>query len=374
MPRLLIIGGLVLWTLASAGCAFARSFDQIFAARMVMGVGQAAFTPAALAVIGGLVAHRAAAGPLSVFTAGSTLGKSVALLAGGAAFSMASAGGVLHGLSGGAPWRSVFVLTAAPNLVLIGLLLIVPDRSRASARSEAEGGVSAWLRHDGRAFFTHAGVAIAPIILIQAAAAWSPIFYARYFGLGVVRSALLVGGVVLVAAPLGHLIGGQATLRLARRGMAPGALVAIMLAASAPVAAVFCFCPVLSISLGAYGLLVLLLGVAAPAGLAGTRLLTPSRHLGAGNGLFMGLTTLVGVGFAPTLVGWTNDHWFGGERGLNVSLMTLFIAVAAVGSLLALTFVRGWARSAEMIETLESGVATLRQALMDGPVTPTLEP
>jgi len=369
-PKLLIVGGMVVWTLASASCAFAGSFGSIFAARMVMGMGQAAFTPAALAVIGGLVATRAAAGPLSVFTAGSTMGKSVALLAGGAAFSIVSAGRLLHGLSASAPWRSVFVLTAAPNLVLIALLMTVQDCPQPMRARQLNSGVADWLRQDGRSFFSHAAVAIAPIILIQAAAAWTPIFYTRYFGLGVGQSALLVGGVVLVAAPLGHLVGGQATMRLVRRGVAPGVVVAAILILAAPVAAVFCFSPLLYLSLGAYGLLVLLLGVAAPAGLAGVRLLTPRRHLGAGNGVFMGLTTLIGVGFAPTLVGWMNDRWFGGDRGLNLSLITLVIGVSVLGAILALVFARGWTQSAQVIEKAESGVMA---RLIGDPMTATLE-
>ena len=127
----------------------------------------------------------------------------------------------------------------------------------------------------------------------------------------------------------------------------------------------FCFSPLLYLSLGAYGLLVLLLGVAAPAGLAGVRLLTPSRHLGAGNGVFMGLTTLIGVGFAPTLVGWMNDRMArAATGGLNVSLMTLVAGVSALGALFALVFARGWTRSAQVIETAESGV---RPGLIGGP-------
>ncbi len=339
-PRVLILAGLLLWTCASAGCAFAQSYDQAFACRMLMGVGQAAFTPAALALIGALFERGTVASPLSVFTAGSTMGKSVALLMGGAALAILSVGGGAHLVAsiGAASWRGVFVLTAAPNLLLFAALLWTIRKTAGTATEQTSAPAFGWLVGRAGAFFGHAAVAIAPLILIQAAAAWTPLFYMRYFHLTAVRSALLVGSVVLLAAPTGHLIGGRLTARLARRGVAPGLIIAAMLAIVAPTAAMFCFAPALNLSLAAYGVMVLTLGVAAPAGLAGIHALTPRRRLGAGNGLFMCLVTLVGVGFAPTLVGAMNDSWYGGAAGLNLSLMTLvlFVAVPGIGLAIAL--------------------------------------
>ena len=360
-PRALIVSGAVLWTLASASCAFTQSFGEMVGGRMLMGIGQAAFTPAALALLAGLASTRDAAGPLSVFTAGSTLGKSVALLAGGAAFALLSAKGPLYQFAGSTPWRGVFLLTAAPNILLILLMVFMLGHSPSPrAERRREQGPSVWLVSHGRSFFSHAAVAIAPLILIQGAAAWAPIFYMRYFGLTVTRTALLVGSVVLAAAPLGHLLGGQVTAALSRRGVAPGVVVAAILVATAPVAAFFCFSRSLVLSLGAYGMMVLLLGIAAPAGLAGIRLLTPTDRLGAGNGVFMSLTTLVGVGLAPTLVGFLNDVCFGGPQGLNLSLMSLVCGTSLLGVGLAAVFAPEWTRTAQTIDNVGEPASRVR--------------
>jgi hypothetical protein len=305
-----------------------------------MGIGQAAFTPAALGLIGGLFTRTAVARPLSVFTAGSTLGKSVALLAGGGALALLSTGGVLQAAAGHAPWRGVFVLTALPNLMLAAAFWFAAPgfaapRARIAPPDRTDGPAEAPRAILSTRFFLHAAVAISPIVLIQAAAAWTPLFYSRTFALSTVRSALLLGALVFATAPTGHLIGGQATTLLVRRGVPPALLIGAVLAATVPIAAVVCFAHDLGLSLAAYGVMVLLLGIAAPAGLTGVRLLAPEGGLGAANGVFMSLTTLVGVGLGPTLVGFLSDALYGGPRGLALSLMTLTAIVGVGGTMLA---------------------------------------
>ena len=49
--RRLILGGLILWSLATALCGLVSSFPSLFAARMLVGVGEAALAPAAYSLI-----------------------------------------------------------------------------------------------------------------------------------------------------------------------------------------------------------------------------------------------------------------------------------------------------------------------------------
>ena len=46
-----IAAGVVVWSLATAACGLATSYAQLFLARMLVGVGQAALSPAAYSLI-----------------------------------------------------------------------------------------------------------------------------------------------------------------------------------------------------------------------------------------------------------------------------------------------------------------------------------
>jgi MFS family permease len=344
-PRPMIVGGLLVWTAGAMACGFAQASFHLWFARMVMGVGQAAFIPAALGLLGAAFDRSTLSRPISVFTAGSTLGKSVALLASGAILTFDLATPALHRVVGGGPWRMVFVVTALPNLLLLLTFLFVrlPDR-----QTTHESGVDETAKGRGLldlAFLTYSFLALTPIILIQALAAWTPLFYGRYFHFPPAQAAVLLGTVVLIAAPLGHLMGGQLTAMVLKRGVGPAVLVTACLCLSIPLGLVFCFAPVSNLSLGAYSLLVIALGVSAPAGLTGISLLAPPGRLGSFNAVYMGLATLVGVGLGPTLVGAMSDLLFGGAAGLRQSLCTLLLAVPVTGALLSLACLGLWRRN-----------------------------
>src|SRR3546814_11922543 len=49
-PRAVIFWGLTVWSLAAMSCGLARSFGELFIARMIVGVGEACLMPAAFAI------------------------------------------------------------------------------------------------------------------------------------------------------------------------------------------------------------------------------------------------------------------------------------------------------------------------------------
>jgi len=340
--RALIILGLLVWTAGASGCALSTSTAELWVSRMLIGLGQAAFVPAALTLLSRSFPIATLSKPLSVFTAGATLGKSVALLASGAILASAPLMPAISGLFGHTPWREVFALTAAPNLLLILAFLVVrmPEPLAPAVAQTLSWRSAAVLLNAG--FLSFALLALAPIVLIQATAVWTPIFFVRAFSLSPIAAAARLGGVVLVAAPLGHLIGGQLTSHVLRRGGEPGLVVAASLAAAIPLGGLFGAAPSAGLALWAYAALVVVLGIAAPAGLTGISRMAPAGRLALANAAYMGMATLLGVGLGPTLVGLLSDHVFGGEAGLRASLISLIIGVSGASMLLALRFQRRW--------------------------------
>ena len=317
--RALLIGGVALWTLASLLTGLGATAGQLIGARLLLGIGQAAFVPAALAL---LTRGEAVSGRLAVFTGASPFGRSLALLAGGAIL------GLLAG-TGAASWRWLFVVTAAPNLLLVAALAIVrlPEAVRLPQRIAVRRGGRRWL-------FLLA--ACAPIVAGQAGIAWMPTLIVRLHGLTPATAGVVVGSITLVAAPAGQLLGGWLARRWPVLRDRPLIVVAAGLWTGLPALLVIAAVPSLFVASAAIAMLNIVLGVASFAAIFGWQALWPAGERGAGNAAFMATITLVGVGAGPLLTGVMSEAGGGGGAALARALVVTGIAAAAVASGVAL--------------------------------------
>ncbi|MCW1401814.1 MFS transporter [Novosphingobium sp. MW5] len=71
--RNLVILGIGLWSMATIASGLAQSFGQIFTARLLVGLGEAALSPAAISLIADLFPPARRGRPLSVFMLGQSL-------------------------------------------------------------------------------------------------------------------------------------------------------------------------------------------------------------------------------------------------------------------------------------------------------------
>jgi MFS family permease len=130
--RNLIVAGVLLWSVATAGCGLAADFSSFFAARVGVGLGEAALVPAASALIVDLFSPRRRGTALGVFSLGATFGAGGALLFGGELLGWIRAGWFAGVPLAGdlAPWRLVFPLVALPGFALVPLLLTIREPVR----------------------------------------------------------------------------------------------------------------------------------------------------------------------------------------------------------------------------------------------------
>lgn len=347
LPRgLLLAGSAALWTLATMAMAFAQTYAALFASRLVLGLAQAVFAPTALAVIvAGAPAVRLSRW-VSVFTSGSSMGRSGALLAGGLALGAFSAG--IFQAFGHAPWRAAILLLTLPNLVLVALLAWrVRGRDEAVPRGQGLAQALAHLAARPAGLGLHFLAAGAVILLVQAAAAWAPSIVNRACGLTPAASALLAGLVVLGAAPAGHLGGGWLLDQRRKAGGGPalvvaaGALLAVLGAlllsrAGSPATAA---AALFLITAGG--------GAAALAALAGLQPLSPPHLRPAMNGLYLAFVTVAGLGFGPLLTGLLSDRLFSGPHGLAMALAAVMTAAGSLAGLAAFLGAEPWRRLAQ---------------------------
>ena len=113
--RRLFVGGLAMFTLASAACGLAQDASELIAARAVQGVGAAALTPQTLAIIAAIFPPQRRGGALGILTG---VGAMAALLG-------PTVGGLLVTYL---DWRWIFYVNLPIGVVGILLaLLYVPD-------------------------------------------------------------------------------------------------------------------------------------------------------------------------------------------------------------------------------------------------------
>ena len=171
---LIISVGIFVWSLATAGCGFARSFLHLFLMRMGVGIGEASLSPAAYSMIADLFPKEKLGRALSVYAMGSFIGGGLALTIGGI---------VITAISGWAdiqiplfgtiqefrPWQLTFIVIGAPGvLVALIFFLTVKDPRRKninkneslSAREQKDNiikpkDVLAYIKRNNRAVASH---------------------------------------------------------------------------------------------------------------------------------------------------------------------------------------------------------------------------
>ena len=111
---LILSGGVLVWSLFTAASGLARSYWQIFAFRIGVGVGEASCAPAATSLISDLFPQEKRARAMSVFMLGLPIGIALSF---GLSGMLAQAYG----------WRSAFIAAGVPGILLAGLALLIRE-------------------------------------------------------------------------------------------------------------------------------------------------------------------------------------------------------------------------------------------------------
>ncbi|GJD61830.1 MFS transporter [Methylobacterium frigidaeris] len=319
-PRLMAAGILV-WSLASLTCGLATDLAEFVLARLLLGLGQAVLTPAALALIAARQPRDRIGHGVSLYTAGAVLGRGTALVLGGGLLALLPAMVPVMGVPAPvAAWRVLFVLSAVPNIVVVALLLRWEDPGRGGSRPPKPVRVGPWLaRHAGRyGAMIVAGGAVT--LVVQTTNAWAVTLLVRHFGLPLSSAGMLFGAVVVLAAPLGQFAGGRLLDRRTRGDLPGGRLLLGVLVGTLPLSAAVCLADNLALATAALAALVFGLGIGSVTTLAGLQIMTPRSLRGRVTAPFMAGITLAGFGLGPPLVGLMADRVFG-EAGLGRALL-----------------------------------------------------
>ncbi len=352
--RNIIVVGIVLWSAATAACAFTRTFPALFLMRMGVGVGEATLSPAAISMISDSVEKTRLSSALSVYAMGIYIGSGLALLFGGLIIEAVTATPLLHiPLFGSiASWRATFLIVGLPGLLVALWLLTLREPPRADLLAPAAGqsaGLTvrqtiAELAARGRSLGGIAGGITLQAVALYAFMLWSAATLQRSYGWSARDTGVTMGLVVLLGGCAGMATGGTLSDRLLRRGHRDAAL---RVATGACAASCITFVVLLA-TLGAAPATVacFLVGafcMAMPTGscYAASQLILPNQVRGQAMAVILVIGNLGGLTLGPLLPGLLNDRVFMSEGALGRSL-----AITLIGATFLATLVYAWARPA----------------------------
>jgi MFS family permease len=355
--RWLLLGGTLLWTGMTFCSAFAPSFGALFFFRAGVGLGEAVLSPAIYSMIRDAFPARRRPLAYGINNIGSPLGTGAALLLIGRLSGVLSperiaAFPMLAELS---PWRLVLAAVGLGGIPLALLLFTVREPTRPAAVTVNAMGDEASVRAVW-AHFTRSASVYVPLFAstafygvgLNGLLAWIPTALIRSFGVTASLVGQTLGGIQLVAAPVGLAVAGGTLSFLARRQLSATAPIIGGTALVGCAAAIGAWSFTFTLEDGWLALAVLLF-LAPWSGVTIATLLaqvTPSRMMGkiaAVNFLMLGL---VGMVAGPTLNPFLASHLFTGRYALahgvmlgsgvgflasGLSLMTAGIAMARRG-------------------------------------------
>lgn len=323
-----LVGAVLVWTLGLIISASAASLTPLVVGRAITGIGQAALIPAGLSLILATVAPVRAGRTIGLFTGAGTLGRGVAFALGGALLGLFGTGRAAA-LLPVEPWSAVLLTLATGNLLLLALLAWRGiGVATTTSVPDAYAAVWRWLRAGPGPIAAVVGAALGAVVVVQAVAAWIAVVLVRAFAVPPAAAAGAIGAIGLVAGPLGAVLGGVLADRTTRIGRAQ------MLVALPCIPAILLVVRAGTLGHAYAGLAATLLlsGAGATIGLVRFQRLTPVEARGSANGLFMALTSLVGIAGAPFLVAIVPLAAIGDRLAAVVVGATLVSALAAVAA------------------------------------------
>lgn len=340
-PKIIAIG-VAFWSLATAACGLSRNFAHMFLARIGVGVGEAALSPATYSMLSDMFPRDKLGRAVGVYSIGSFIGGGMAFLIGGYVINLLKSvdSVVVPWVGAMRPWQVTFFIVGLPGLlVALLILLTVRDPQRLGLRRAADGQAHKpsirdtfqFLGRHRRTFFCHyLGFSFYAMVLF-ALLSWTPAFYMRRFGMSPVDTGYMLGVVVLVANTAGVFCGGWLMDGLAKRGYRDAPLRAGVIGAVGMALPAVAFTQVDSVWLSV-GLLLPAMFFASfpmPTSTAAMQILPPNQIRAQVSALFLLISNLIGLGLGTTAVALLTDRLFGTPGAVGQSL-SLLIAGATV--------------------------------------------
>jgi MFS family permease len=326
-------------------CGFAQSYSQLFAARIGVGIGEAALAPAAYSMICDLFRPQRRGAALGVYSSGIYLGIGVSIALGGVvlAFISGAAKVALPLIGEVRSWQAAFICVGAPGLAVALLMLTVKEPARHDDGAPGINGRSvmdAWryLKGQRSLFFRQILGYTCMAAAAYGAGSWVPTYLMRIHHMSPSRAGIAYGVAVSLLGTVGGVAGGL----LGDRWLAVHRSDARILISV--IASIFWIpCLLVGTQAGTPMTAVVMMGAAscfssACNGLGPTTVqdVVPGWLRGQATALYFFVINLVGLGIGPTAVALATEHLFGYDAAVRFSIPLVVIPLIILGALLLL--------------------------------------
>jgi len=326
--RGLIAVGAALWCVATAVCGLASTFVQLFLARIAVGVGEAALSPAAMSIISDSFPKERRAVPIGVYAAAAALGAGLALIVGGSVIQLVSN-----------RWQSAFIYVGLGGLLMLPLLATIsePTRRNESAVAGAPLRIDRFIIEHADFMIRHYAAVALYSAMIYAVLSWVPALFIRVHGWTPGQTGLRYGLVLLVFGGAGTVLGGLAAAQLGKKGVAQPAIwiTVLGMASSWPLLAMGGWAPDGWTALAWYAPALLLMTLPGGTAIQVVQEAVPNRLRGQASAIYYLSTSIVGLTVGPLSVGLLTDYVYEDPLRIGSALALVAILIAPITTLLA---------------------------------------
>jgi MFS family permease len=334
----IIAAGILVWSAMTALCGLSRSFVQMFLARVGVGVGEAALSPAAYSLLNDYFRPQRRTLAISVYATGVYIGSGLALIVGGSVIAVTPSLD-LPGLGHLEPWQVVFLAVGLPGLLVALLMKTVQEPARRGLIKTGQPNLRdtlAFIRARKSTYGLHFLGFSMLTMLWSGCAAWIPTFFARTYDWTPAEIGPWFGSVVALFGTLGLPLGGALADRLRQRGRTDANIrVGIMSAlALLPLGIAAPLMPSAGAALSVYAAFVFFSSLPFGAAAAALQEITPNQMRAQVSALYLFVVNLTGIGLGPTVVASISQYGFGDDMALRYALAITAGAAAVLAGLL----------------------------------------
>ncbi|PMS27504.1 MFS transporter [Paraburkholderia rhynchosiae] len=337
-----ILGGAILaWSAVQIVCGLSTTYLQLFLTRVGLGVGESALSPGAASMIRDAFPPHRRSLAFGIYNIGPLLGTGLALGLGGFLLKVASAGAFagLPLVGSLKPWHFVLLVPGLIGILFAVLLWLVrePPRRDVKANTDVTYKEALSFAWTNRAVYVQLWLAICLYgIAVGSQMAWLPEIIFRTLHVARPEIGKSLGGIALLASPLGLLILGSIADWLRKRGMidAPVRVAAITTSIAAIVTACFPLIHTVGVGLIAYFVQTFMFAMFAVAGGATMANFTPGNMMGKLTAIYYLITNLVGFALGPTVVALVARLFFSGPNALGASFVVCYVISVALAVIL----------------------------------------
>ena len=350
--------GMALWSAATVATGMAKSFAQLFTARMGVGVGEATLSPATFSMIGDSFPPEKRGKPIAFYSSALPIGAGLASLLSGAVIAWTAASGnqSLPLFGELEPWRFTLIVVGLPGLFFAALFLFIREPARRPAQTSEEviggNGIGDAIKYIIDNFALYFGFVM--VVCCMTAIAYSQGFLApvfeRTWGWSPQTYAYVNGVSLLIIGPLNMMLMGTISDRWTSKGVPDAALRLMYIGffIMVPTAALPMFMPDAWSAFAVLCVNTIGIGIVSAIGVTALLVITPAQVRGQIVALYYLAISWFGS-LGPIVVGELSSQVFG-EDDLRLAVAAVPIIFALIPLAMMPTTRRLYLKQVERIE------------------------